>query len=206
MINISLLENFIKNIILENEVVEKEKEIIDDFLSSNMYKNIKKIIESSQNKIAESKNNEEIITNENQISRIHKSLESHLGGIKSSIELNEMIEALSELKRIKSNKDFHQRKANINKFLNKAGIALETAPFLFILIYLFNTQNDILSKWCVSNNITLTNSLVSFLAMFLFGKLLRSGRKEKIRMNQDAADLYSSKKQDVTQNFKKLKQ
>lgn len=205
MLNTSLLRNFIKHTILESKDIEKEKEIIDDFLNSDMYKKVKNIIESSQSRIIESKNNEEIITSEKQISKIHKSFEEHLSGIKSSVELNKMIEALQELNRVKRNKDFHQREANINKFLNKAGIALETAPFLFVLIYLFNTHNDILTKWCLSNNITLTNSLVSFLAMFLFGKLLRSGRKEKIRINQDAADLYSSKKPDVTQDFENLK-
>lgn len=202
MSNKTLLEDFIKYAILESK--DPEAEIMDDFLNSNMYKKIAKLIESSHIKISESKSDKEIVSNPKQINKIHKSLEEFFGDVESSVELNKKIEALAELNRAKSNEDFHQRKADINKFLNKVGVTLEAAPFFFVLIYLFNTNNTILQTWCQSNNITLTNSLVSFLAMFLFGKMLRSGRKKEIRINQDAADLYKKRKEDAGDNLKSL--
>lgn len=202
MSNTTLLEDFIKYAILESK--DPEAEIMDDFLNSNMYEKIAKLIESSHIKISESKSDKEIVSNPKQINKIHKSLEEFFGDVESSVELNKKIEALAELNRAKSNEDFHQRKANINKFLNKVGVTLEVTPFFFVLIYLFNTNNTILQTWCQSNNITLTNSLASFLTMFLFGKMLRSGRKKEIRINQDAADLYKKRKEDAGENFKSL--
>lgn len=202
MSNTTLLEDFIKYAILESK--DSEAEIMDDFLNSNMYEKIAKLIESSHIKISESKSDKEIISNPKQINKIHKSLEELFGDVESSDELNKIIETLSELNRTKRNEDFHQRKADINGFLDKIGKTLEAAPFFFILIYLFNTNSDILQMWCKSNNITLTSSLVSFLTMFLFGKILRAGRKKEIRINQDAADSYKKDKEAAREKLKSI--
>lgn len=186
-----LLEMFIRQTLLENK--DDEKEIIDDFLKSDMYKKIANLIESSRFKVYESKKEDPVIQDESQVEKIHSNLQSYFGQSKWDIasEAASRSDLIFELRRMQTSKSFHERELSIHKFLNGLGIALEATPFLFLLVYLFNSDNIALQQWCASHGITLTSSFVAFMSMFLFGKILRGNRKKEIQINQDAVDLYT---------------
>ena len=195
----SQLRFIIRNIIKENE--DHEENIIDDFLSSNMYKQVAHLFESLRFSVFEAKSPRKIKLDKEQIDVIHTSLKKYTKEIRPDIELNEKIEALAELRRAKENKEFHQRKANINKFRKKLGIALEAVPFLFLLVYLFNTNNPELKQWCLENDITLTASFVTFMMSFLFGKAIRAGQKQKYTQNKDAAEFYRERESELKKHI-----
>lgn len=195
--NTQLLRRFIQQSLLESK--DHEEEIMDDFLNSDMYKKVAHLIESFQFKLFESEQKKAVIQNASQVSKVHLSLQKHFDrkDLASSQEIDRRLSLLYELERVKNNKDFHERKASIHNFLNRSGIALEAAPFLFILIYLFNTGNPALQEWCANNGINLTSSFIAFMAMFLFGEKLRSRQKQNINVHQNAVDLYSDKQKSL---------
>ena len=196
--NTYLLRRFIQQSLHENK--DHEEEIMDDFLNSDMYKKVAHLIENFQFKLFESEQNKPIIQNARQVSKVHLSLQKHFNrkDLASPQEIDRRLKLLYELERVKNNKDFHERKANIHKFLDRLGIALEATPFLFILIYLFNTNNPALIEWCDSvNSVTLAEGFVAFMSMFLFGEKLRAGQKKNISTHQGAVDLYADKQKSL---------
>lgn len=196
--NIRLLRHFIKQSLLENK--EQEEEIINDFLNSDMYNKVANLIENFQLKLFESEQNRPIIQSPRQVSKVHKNLQNYFNkkDLASPTEIDKRLKLLHDLNRVKNNKTFHEREANINKSLNALGIALEATPFLVILIYLFNTNNPALVEWCNSiDPEMMAGGFAAFMSMFLFGKKLRAGRKQNIQINQDAVDLYSDKQKSL---------
>lgn len=186
-----LLKSFIRESLFENK--DNEKEIIDDFLKSDMYKKVASLIENIQFKIVESNNEDDIIKDSRQVEKIHSNLQHFFGETDwdKLARAAKRSDLLFELQRMQKSKNFHERELSIHKFLDRLGVTLEATPFLFLLIYLFNSDNAALQQWCTSQGITLTSSFVTFMTMFLFGKMFRTNRKEQIRRNQDAVDLYT---------------
>lgn len=199
-----LLRSFIAQTLLEN--IDHEEEIMDDFLQSDMYKKISSLIENSQSRLLESKDSKNVINSSLQVSRVHKSLSEYFNqdDITSQAEMIKRQEALQQLRRASNNKDFHEREKNIHNFLSMLGIALEATPFLFILIYLFNTDNPALQEWCSTvGGITMAEGFIAFMSMFLFGEKLRSTQKKKAGFHDKAAEFYAGEEKDEREKIKK---
>lgn len=198
-----LLRSFIAQTLLESK--DHEEEIMRDFLQTDMYKKIARLIENFQYNILESKDPENVINSKHQVSKVHMNLSNYFSneGIASAEETARRYDALHELSRAANNKNFHEREKSIHDFLGALGIALEAAPFLFILIYLFNTNNPALVEWCDSiDGLTLTAGFAAFASMFLFGEKLRSVQKKKANFHDKAAKFYADEEEKARDNLK----
>lgn len=199
-----LLRSFIAQTLLENE--DREKEIMDDFLQSKMYKKVSSLIENLQFNLIESKDPENVINSPHQVSRVHMSLSKYFNDddITSQAEMIDRQEALQQLRRVSHNKNFHEREESIHKFLSMLGIALEATPFLFILIYLFNTNNPALQEWCSAvDGVTMAEGFIAFMSMFLFGEKLRSTQQKRAKFHKDASEFYAGEEDVARKKIKK---
>jgi len=199
-----LLRSFIARTLLEN--VDHEEEIMNDFLQSGMYKKVSSLIENLQFKLLESKDPKNLINSPRQVARVHMSLSKYFShdDTASQAETIRRQEALQQLRRVLNNKDFHEREESIHNFLGILGIALEATPFLFILIYLFNTNNPALQEWCSTvDGVTMAEGFITFMSMFLFGEKLRSTQKKKADFHDKAAEFYSGEEKAAREKVKK---
>ena len=199
-----LLRSFIAQTLLENE--DREEEIMNDFLRSDMYEKVARLIENFQYKILESKDPKNVINSSLQVSRVHRRLSEYFNqdDITSQAEMIKRQEALQQLRRVSNNKDFHEREESIHNFLSMLGVALEATPFLFVLIYLFNTNNPALQEWCNTvDGITMAEGFIAFMSMFLFGEKLRSTQQKRAKFHKDASEFYAGKEDAARKKIKK---
>jgi len=187
-----LLRSFIAQSLFENR--DREEEIMNDFLRSDMYEKIARLIENFQYKILESKDAKDIINSPRQVNAVHFGCRKYFryDDIASASEMGKRYDALHKLSRVSNSKNFHEREKSIHEFLRTLGIALEATPFLFILIYLFNSNNPALIEWCNSaDSVTMAEGFIAFMSMFLFGEKLRSTQQKKAKFHKDASEFYA---------------